>query len=98
MEVLTIRIQEQVAKQLLRLAKEMKKPQAEVVRTLMNKAVQEEHLHFLLRKYEQKQITLRGLAKELGLPLWKVHDLLRSISFPYKQEDLQRDLQLVEGL
>ncbi len=96
MEVLTIRIQEEVAKELTHLAKEMKKTQAEVVRELMNKAVKNEHLHLLLKKYENKEITLRTLASELKIPLWKAHDLLENITFPYKKEDIYQDLRLIE--
>ncbi len=98
MEVLTIRIQEHVAKQLSHLARDMKKPQAEVVRELMNKAVKEEHLQQLLKKYAQKEITLRTLAKEAELSLWKAQELLSRVEFPYGKEDLQRDLKILEAL
>jgi len=98
MEVLTIRIHEQVARQLSHLAKEMNKPQAEVVRELMNRAVQNEHLESLLKKYKQKEITLRTFAKEAGISLWKAQELLSQSVFPYKKEDLQRDLKIIEAL
>lgn len=98
MEVVTIRVQENIAKGVAQLAKEMNKSRAEVIRELMNKAVQEEQLQLLLKKYENKEMTLRTLAKKLGLPLWKAHDLLAKIAFPYGKGDLQRDLRLIEGL
>lgn len=98
MEVLTIRIHEQIARALAHLAKEMNRTQAEVVRELMNKAVKEEHVNLLLKKYENKELTLRSLAAELDIPLWKAYDLLAQVSFPYGKEDLQRDLKLIEGI
>ncbi|MBI5002467.1 hypothetical protein HZC31_03720 [Candidatus Woesearchaeota archaeon] len=98
MEVFTIRVQESVAKQIWFLSKELQKPQAEVIRELMSKAVKEERLQLLLKKYEEKEITLRTLAKELDIPLWKVQDLLQRITFPYGLEDVQRDLQILEGI
>ena len=98
MEVLTIRIQEEVAKELAHLAKDMKKTRAEVVRELMNKAVKTEHLNLLLQKYEKREITLRTLAAELNIPLWKAQDLLTTVSFPYGQKDIQQDLRIIEDL
>lgn len=98
MEVFTIRVQENIAKQIAYLSKEENKPQAELIRELMNTAVKEKQLQVLLEKYEKKELTLRTLAKKLNIPLWKAQEFLGRITFPYGKEDLQRDLRLIEGL
>ncbi len=98
MDVITIRVQEQVAKQLSSLVKALKKPQAEVVRELIGKAVREEHIQQLLQKYKQKEITLRTFAKEAQLPLWKVYELTSKVNLPYGKDDLQQDLRMLEEL
>ncbi len=96
MEVMTIRIQEETARGISHLAKETKRPRAEMVRELMNKAVKAEHVNVLLKRYQYKEITLRTLAADLVIPLWKAEELVQQVSFPYTRDDQQQDLRLLE--
>ena len=57
------------------LSSEKNKSKSEVVRELLTKAVDEEKRAYWLDKYGRREVTLRKLAKELNLPLWKVIEL-----------------------
>lgn len=96
MEVVTIRVQEQVAKDVSHLAQELRKTPAEVMRDLVTTGVKTEHLRLLLKRYEKKEISMRMLAAHLRLPVWRVQELLDKVSFPYSHADVQRDLRLIE--
>lgn len=97
MDVLTIRVQDNITKAIDRLTKERNKTRADVVRELMNKAVKEEEEELYLKKYAKKEISLRTLAKRLNVSLWKAYELTSKVDFPYGKEDLQRDLKLIKG-
>ncbi len=47
---------------------------------------------YWLRKYKNRKVSLRTVAKELGLPLWKVLDIVGQYQ-PYGIADLKRDLK-----
>lgn len=97
MDVLTIRVQDNITKAIDMLTKERNKTKADVVRELMNKVVKEEEEKLYLEKYAKKEISLRTLAKRLNVSLWKAYELASKVEFPYGKEDLQRDLKLIKG-
>ena len=96
MDVITVRVQDKVSKAIDFLTKEKKKTKADLIREIMNKAVEEEEINTYLKKYQNKEMTLRKLAKKLNLPLWKAYELAAKVEFPYSRADLQRDLKLIE--
>lgn len=95
MEVITVRVQDKISKAINLLIKEKNKTKADLIRDIMSKAVEEEELNLYLKKYQNKEITLRNLAKKLNLPLWKAYELVSRIEFPYSKSDLQRDLKII---
>ena len=97
MEVLTIRIQDNVKKAIERITKERNKTQADVVREIIDRAVRKEEESLYLEKYAKREISLRVLAKLLNIPFWKAYELSSKVEFPYGREDLQRDLKLLRG-
>jgi len=98
MDVITVRVQDKVSKAIDFLSKEKKKTKADLIRELMNKAVEEEETNAYLKKYQNKEITLRKFAKKLNLPVWKAYEIASTVEFPYSKADLQRDLKLLEGI
>lgn len=97
MDVLTIRVQDNITKAIERLTKEKGKTRADVVRELMDKAVKREEEKLYLGKYAKREISLRTLAKRLNVSLWKAYELASKVEFPYGKGDLQRDLKLIRG-
>lgn len=97
MDVLTIRVQDNITKAIDRLTKEGGKTRADVVRELIDKAVKKEEEELYLNKYANREISLRTLAKRLNISFWKAYELSSRVDFPYKKEDLQRDLKLIRG-
>ncbi len=95
MDVITVRVQDKVAKAIAFLTKEKNKTKADLIRELMSKAVEQEEAKVYLQKYQNKEITLRKLARNLDLPLWKAYELAAKTESPYSRADLQRDLKLI---
>lgn len=96
MDVITVRVHDKVAMAIDFLTKEKNKTKADLIRELMSKAVEEEELNVYLKKYQNKELTLRALAAKLGMPLWKAYELAAEQQHPYSKADLRRDLKLTE--
>ena len=97
MNVITVRVQDNIAKAVEFLTKEKKKTKADVIRELIGQAIEEEQLKIYLQKYTNKEISIRKLAEKLGLPYWKAYELVTTkTELPYSDADLQRDLKLLE--
>ena len=45
--------------------------------------------------WRKKKITLRTLAKNLGISIWEAQELIIAVEHPYSRADLQRDLKLI---
>ena len=97
MDVLTIRVQDNITKAIDRITKTSNKTKADVVRELIDKAVKREEEELYLDQYSKRDISLRTLAKKLNISLWKAHELASKVEFPYSKEDLQRDMKIVKG-
>ena len=95
MEVITVRVHDKIRKSIDFLTKEKNKTKADLIRELMGKAVEEEELNIYLKKYQNKELTLRMFAKKLDLPLWRAWEIISQVEFPYSKSDLQRDLRII---
>ena len=94
MGVVTVRLNDSISGFVDVLSGATNKSKSEVVRELLTKAVSEEKTSFWLKRYKKREITLRRVAKELGVPLWKVLELVGE-NQPYELSDLQRDLRAI---
>ena len=94
MGVVTVRLNDRISGFVDVLSGTTNKSKSEVVRELLTKAVSEEKTSFWLKKYKTREVTLRKVAKELGVPLWKVLEIVGE-NQPYELSDLQRDLRAI---
>ena len=94
MGVVTVRLNDKISGFVDVLSEAANKSKSEVVRELLTKAVSEEKTAYWLQKYKNREVSLRTVAKELGLSLWKVLDLVGEHQ-PYGPADLQRDLRSI---
>ena len=88
---MTVRLNDRISGFVDLLSTDTGKSKSEVVRELLTRATTEERKAFWLRKYRNREVTLRKVAKELGMPLWKVMDVVGE-THSYDASDLQRDL------
>lgn len=94
MSVVTVRLNDSLTGFVELIGKGTNKSKSEIVRELLTKAVAEEKMQYWLKKYENREVSLRTIAKELGLPLWKVLDLVGEHQ-PFNLTDLQRGLKSI---
>lgn len=94
MSVVTVRLNDRISGFVDVLSEATNKSKSEIVRELLTKAVTEEKISYWLKKYENREVSLRTIAKELGLPLWKILDMVGEHQ-PYGHADLQRELKSI---
>lgn len=94
MGVVTVRLNDNISGFVDILSGATNKSKSEVVRELLTKAVSEEKISYWLKKYENREVSLRTISKELGLPLWKILDMVGEHQ-PYGNADLQRELKSI---
>jgi Arc/MetJ-type ribon-helix-helix transcriptional regulator len=94
MGVVTVRLNDRVSGFVDLLSSDTGKSRSEVVRELLTKATSDEKNAYWMRKYRNREVTLRKVAKELGVPLWKVMDIVKD-SHGYDASDFERDLKSI---
>ncbi len=94
MGVVTVRLNDNISGFVDILSGATNKSRSEVVRELLTKAVSEEKTAYWLKRYKGREVTLRTVAKELNVPLWKVLEIVGE-NQPYEMSDLQRDLKAI---
>lgn len=94
MGIVTVRLNDRISGFVDVLSSATNRSKSEVVRELLTKAVSEEKTSFWLKRYKNREVTLRRVAKELDVPLWKVLELVGE-NQPYELSDLQRDLRAI---
>lgn len=97
MGVVTVRLNDKISGFVNILSNDTNKSKSEVVRELLTKAVAEEKISYWLKKYGRREVSLRTVAKELNLPLWKILEMVGEYQ-PYSIADVQRDLKSIENI
>ena len=94
MSVVSVRLNDNISDFVGVLSSATNKSKSEVVRELLTSAVSKEKTSYWLKRYRNREVTLRTVAKELGVPLWKVLELVGE-NQPYEMSDLQKDLKAI---
>ena len=95
MEVLSVRVPDELRREIEELAKLEGKDKAEVVREVLAEGVRERKLRVALRLYQEGKATLWKAARLAGVSLWEMVDALRrhGVELQYGPEDLEDDLR-----
>ncbi len=94
MSVVTVRLNDNISGFVNVLSCATNRSKSEVVRELLSRAVNEEKATYWLKKYGKREITMRRVARELGIPLWKVVEMVGE-NQPYTMADLQSDFRAI---
>lgn len=98
LETVTARLSRKTLKEIERLAEKEKVDRSELIRRLLDAALQEKRVDEALRAYQDGKVTMWKAAEMAGLSLRAVMELTKEkkIPVPYTAEDLERDIEYVK--
>jgi predicted HTH domain antitoxin len=94
-EVVSTRVPEDMARDLVEIEKEEQSDRATVVRKLLSKAISQWKLERALSLYGDGKITLWKAAMIAGLSLWEMVEVVRKRKIPvrYAYDDFREDFE-----
>ena len=98
LETVTARLPRKTLKEIERMAEKDKVDRSELIRRLLDTALQERRIDEALQSYRDGKVTLWKAAESAGLSLRAMMELTKEkkIPIPYTLEDLERDLEYVK--
>ena len=97
LEAVTARIPRDMLREVERLAKKLKVDRSELIRRLLDFALQQKRIEEAVRAYQEGKVTLWKAAEMAGLSLREMMELARArkIAVSYTIDDLRRDIEYV---
>ena len=97
LEAVTARLPRDMLREVERLAKKMKVDRSELIRRLLDFALQQKRIEEAVRAYQEGKVTLWKAAEIAGLSLREMMELARArkIVVSYTIDDLRRDIEYV---
>jgi len=98
LETVTARLSRKTLKEIERLAEKEQVDRSELIRRLLDRALQERRVDDALKAYQDGKVTLWKAAEMAGLSLRAMMELTKEkkIPVPCTLEDLERDLEYVK--
>lgn len=98
LETVTARLPRKTLKEIERLAEKERVDRSELIRRLLDAALQQRKIDEALRAYQDGKVTLWKAAEMAGLSLRGMIELVKEkkIPIPYTMDDLNRDLEYVK--
>jgi len=98
LETVTARLPQEMLKEVERLAEKMKVDHPELIRRLLDFAIQQKKIEDALEAYREGSVTLWKAAEMAGVSLREMMDLVKEkkIPIPYTLDDLRRDMEYVQ--
>lgn len=97
LEAVTARFPRDMLREVERLAKKEKVDRSELIRRLLDFALQQKRIEEAVRAYQGGKVTLWKAAEMAGISLREMMELTRTkkIIVPYTLDDLKRDIRYV---
>lgn len=97
LEAVTARFPRDMLREVERLAKKEKVDRSELIRRLLDFALQQKRIEEAVRAYQDGKVTLWKAAEMAGVSLREMMELTRTkkIIVPYMLDDLKRDIRYV---
>ena len=97
LEAVTARLPRDMLREVERLAKKLKVDRSELIRRLLDFALQQKRIEEAVRAYQEGKVTLWKAAEMAGLSLREMMELarVRKIAVSYTIDDLRRDIEYV---
>ena len=96
-EAVTARLPREMLTEIEKLAKKEQIDRSELIRRLLDAALQQRRIDNALRAYQDGKVTLWRAAEMAGLSLRQMMELVKEkkVAIPYTLDDLKRDLEYV---
>jgi len=97
LEAVTTRLPRDMLREVERLAQNEKVDRSELIRRLLDFALQQKRIDEAARAYQEGKVTLWKAAEIAGISLRKMMELVRTkkITVSYTLDDLRRDIEYV---
>lgn len=97
LEAVTARLPREMLREVERLAEREKVDRSELIRRLLDFALQQKKVEEALQSYREGKVTLWKAAEMAGVSLREMMELARvkQIPVPYTLDDLRRDIEYV---
>ena len=97
LEAVTARLPRDMLKEVERLAQKEKVDRSELIRRLLDFALQQKRIEEAVRAYQEGKVTLWKAAEMSGISLREMMELARTKKIPvsYTLDDLRRDIEYV---
>ena len=97
LEAVTARLPRDMLREVERLAQKEKVDRSELIRRLLDFALQQKRIDEAVRAYQEGKVTLWKAAEIAGISLRKMMELVRTkkITVSYTLDDLRRDIEYV---
>ena len=97
LEAVTARLPRDMLKEVERLAQKEKVDRSELIRRLLDFALQQKRIEEAVRAYQEGKVTLWKAAEMAGISLREMMELARTKKIPvsYTLDDLRRDIEYV---
>ena len=97
LKAVTARLPHDMLREVERLAKKLKVDRSELIRRLLDFALQQKRVEEAVRAYQEGKVTLWKAAEMAGLSLREMMELARArkIAVSYTIDDLRRDIEYV---
>ena len=97
LEAVTTRLPRDMLREVERLAQNEKVDRSELIRRLLDFALQQKRIDEAVRAYQEGKVTLWKAAEIAGISLRKMMELVRTkkITVSYTLDDLRRDIEYV---
>jgi predicted transcriptional regulator len=96
----SVRLDDKTLKELKKIEKTWHADRSEIVRRLLDEALQSWKLRQSLQRLATHDISVGMAAKETGKSVWDILDLARQNNIDwtgYSKQDIERDLKVLEG-
>jgi len=96
-EAVTARLPREMLTEIEKLAKKEQIDRSELIRRLLDAALQQRRIDDALRAYQDGKVTLWRAAEMAGLSLRQMMEFVKEkkVAMPYTLDDLRRDLEYV---
>jgi len=97
LKAVTARLPRDMLREVEKLAKKLKVDRSELIRRLLDFALQQKRIEEAVRAYQEGKVTLWKAAEMAGLSLREMMELarVRKIAVSYTIDDLRRDVEYV---